>query len=124
MPSFLNQIRTGIQKGFKGKLRTGTLRQRTPSGVANSKGDPTSFTYTTLSVDCFVEEYSTFYKQQAGIPETDVKVVVIGGSLGAVRPKKSDEIQIEGRWYRVRRPTTDPAEATWMLQSFEIADPT
>lgn len=71
----------------------------------------------------FVDTYSAFYKAQAGIPESDVKILIIAGSL-SITPRKDDQIQFRGVWYKVRKLGTDPGIATWELQSFQIADPT
>ena len=124
MPSFLEtQIRNEIYKGFKGRLLTGILRRATFSGVVDSLGDPTEKTYTTYNLEGFVDTYSAFYKAQAGIPESDVKLLIIAGSL-AIAPRKDDQVRFRGVWYQVRRLGTDPGIATWELQSFQIADPT
>ncbi len=100
----------------------GVLRRGTSSGV-DSRGDPIGKTYTTFNMEGFPDTYTALYKSQAGIPASDVKLLIIGGSL-ATRPQKDDQVQFRGRWYQVRAVSTDPGEATWELQSFEIADPT
>lgn len=124
MPSFLEtQLRNEIYKGFKGRLLTGTLRRAAFSGGVDSRGDPVTKTYTTYPLEGFVDVYSAFQKAQAGIPESDVKILVIAGSL-SIDPRKDDQIQLRGTWYQVRRLGTDPGIATWELQSFQIADPT
>lgn len=116
-------IRNEIYKGFKGRLLTGTLRRLTPSAAKDSKGDPVSLTPETFGLEGIVDTYSAFQKAQAGIPESDVKLLVIAGSL-SVRPNKDDQVKFRDTWYQVRQVGTDPALATWELQSFEIADPT
>lgn len=70
-----------------------------------------------------MDTYSAFHKAQAGIPETDVKILIIAGSLSTT-PKKNDEIKFRDKWYKSRAVDTDPANATWEIQAFEIADPT
>lgn len=71
----------------------------------------------------FADIYTAFYKAQAGIPESDVKLLIIAGSLSTT-PQKDDEVKFRDKWYKVRKVSTDPALATWELQSFEITDPT
>lgn len=71
----------------------------------------------------FVDTYSAFYKAQAGIPETDVRILIIGGSLSTT-PKRNDEIKFRDKWYKAREVNTDPALAAWEIQAFEIEDPT
>ncbi len=70
-----------------------------------------------------MDTYSAFYKAQAGIPESDIKILLIAGLTTAI-PKKNDEIQIRGQWFKSRAVSKDPAEATWEIQAYEIADPT
>lgn len=124
MPSFLeNQIRNEIAKGFKGRLLKGVLRRATNSGTVDSRGDPTLRTYTTYNMEGFVDVYTAFYKAQAGIPASDVKILIIAGSL-SIEPRKDDQVQFRGTWYQVRQLGTDPGIATWELQSFKIPDPT
>lgn len=71
----------------------------------------------------FVDVYTAFYKAQAGIPASDVKILIIAGSL-SIEPRKDDQVQFRGTWYQVRQLGTDPGIATWELQSFKIPDPT
>lgn len=119
MASFLEgQLRNAIAKGFRGKLRVGTLTRMIPGSV-DEYGDPVS-TPTEFRVEGFVDTYSDFYRAQAGIPQNDVKIVLIAGN-SATEPKKEDEISFAGYpTYQVREIKTDPAFATWELQSFSV----
>lgn len=117
------QVRKLIYDGFKGRLLTGTLRRASEGTGLDSKGDPTGVTYSTSSIEGIVDTYNAFYKAQAGIPDSDVRIVVIGGSL-SVTPQKDDQIKFRDKWYQVREVSTDPALAHYELQSFEIEDPT
>lgn len=116
-----SQLRQKVATAFKGKLLTGTLRRETP-GAVNSYGDATVGTTADYSFDGIVENYSAFYRAQAGIPDTDVKILIIGGSL-AVTPVKDDKVKIRGIWYQLRSVATDPALASHTCQAFEIEAP-
>jgi len=122
MTSFLDQIRTEIAKGFKGKLRRGTLRRRIM--LLNEFNDLETVSYTEYIFDGIRADFDARYRQQASIPETDVKILVILGSL-AIVPTQEDEILIEGQWHRVRQVLSiDPANAHADLQVYQIATPT
>lgn len=120
MASFLEgQLRNAIAKGFKGKLRVGTLTRMIPGGL-DEYGDIIPATPQNFRVEGFVDTYSDFYRAQAGIPQNDVKIVLIAGN-SATEPKKEDEISFAGYpTYQVREIKTDPAFATWELQSFSV----
>lgn len=98
------------------------LRRATLSPTVDANGDP-SRTYTNFNLEGFVDVYSAFQKAQAGIPESDVKLLIIAGSL-SIQPRKDDQVRFRGIWYQVRGLGTDPGIATWELQSFQISDPT
>lgn len=121
MVSFLeNKLRTAIAKGFKEKLLIGTISRQISSSV-NEYGDPieTSVTYRT---EGFVSNYSDVYRAQAGIPETDSKIVIILGN-SEIEPVKDDVISFPN-WpsFRVRKVKIDPAKASAVCQSFENGD--
>lgn len=119
MASFLEgQLRNAIANGFKGKLLVGTLTRMVRGGV-DEYGDPIS-TPNEFRVEGFVDQYSDAYKAQAGIPAQDVKIILIAGN-SATQPQKEDNISFAGYpTYQVREVKTDPAKATWELQSFGI----
>lgn len=119
----LNQVRKQIGAGFKGQLLPGTLRRYTPGTVVDAAGDVTSETPSSHTFEGIVDTYSAFYRAQAGIPDTDVKVLIIGDSLD-VTPQKDDQVKIRDKWYQLRSVDTDPALAQYTCQAFEITDPT
>jgi hypothetical protein len=123
MASFLDTIATEIAKGFKGKLRTGTLRRGAPGAGVDAYGDAASVTYTTYTCEGVVSDYSAFYQRMAQIPDTDVRLLLIAGSV-SVTPQQDDQVYMDGRWYQIRMVRTDPATAAWDCQSYVIADPT
>lgn len=115
MASFLEgQLRNAIAKGFKGKLLVGTLTRMVRGGV-DEYGDPIS-TPQTFRVEGFVDTYSDFYIQQAGLPETTVKIVLISGN-SQVSPLKEDYINFRGETFQVNKVSTDPALATFECEA-------
>lgn len=118
------KIAKAIFKGFKGKLLKGTLRHDVPSSTLDANGDPASSTRTTFSVEGFTDEYSAFYRAQAGIPETDLKVNIFAESITPrTTPTKDGRVTFGGVWYRLRKVKVDPAGALFVCQSFEIPTP-
>lgn len=119
---FESQIADLIYKGFKGKLLTGTLRRETSSSL-DSYGDPASPTVTSYDFEGIREDFDAAYAARAGIPITDVKILIIAGSI-EVQPTKDDKVFIRNRWHQVRRIISiDPASATYTLQAFEVEAP-
>lgn len=118
---FDTKFAEAIYKGFKGKLLKGYYRSANVSGV-DGMGDR-AITYTVYTCEGIVSEYSAFFKKANGIPESDIQILVITNSL-SVTPTKADQIKFRSQWYQVRKIDKDPANATWTLQAFRIADPT
>jgi len=118
-----SKIKDQVASAFKGKLLTGTLR-RVASTALDAFGDPIPGTATTYPFDGIRESFNAMYAATAGIPVTDIKVLVIAGSL-SVDPLQGDQILIRNQWHEVREILErDPANATHVLQCFEIEDPT
>lgn len=120
--AILDTIRKEIAKGFKGKLRKGTLYSAAVTSVTD--GVPV-ITYTTSTFDGIRDSFSAVYANMAGIPITDARILIIAGSLPAgVAPKKDDKITIESLNFQVRQITAiDPATATYQLAAFAIDQP-
>lgn len=114
-----------IYKGFKGKLLTGIIRQSVSasSGALDSYGDPIDPVPTDTAVQGFVDHYSAFYRAQAGIPDTDLRVNIFAQSAPDITPGKDDRVRFGTRWYQLRAARTDPATALWDCQAFEIEAP-
>lgn len=110
-----------IARAFKGKLRKGTIRRATVASVSDL-GDVVAGTPQTFTFEGFREDYSAFYRKQAGIPDTDCKIVMIAGLTGTT-PAKDDELLLAGQWFRVRRVSGDPADAAYECQCFETTTP-
>ena len=84
------------------------------SQTVADNGDVNSTT-TTAASKGMVEEYGAFTRAQAGIPDTDVKLIVLQGGV-AITPTTDSEITIRGVTYSVQRIEQDPAQAAWTIQ--------
>lgn len=123
MASPLAKMQKQIAKGFRGKLKTGKIRVVvSDDGVPDDYGDSTpSETMLEATFDGIQENFNAMWAAQAGIPETDVSVMIIMGSIKprTIVPAQDSLIFIENQWLRVRRVLgTDPANATMRLQCF------
>jgi len=118
-----NFIRDEVHKGFQGKLLVGTYRYPTGGSSLNAKGDISNEMYLTTTCNGIVEKYSDFIRATAGIPDSDVKVLIIQKSL-SVTPQKDHQVKFRDIWYQLRSVEKDPANATWVMRAFIIQDPT
>lgn len=110
-------IADAISAGFDGLLLAGTLRKVTTVS-RDSVGDPVTTT-ADYTVQGLQETYSAIVRKMAGIPETDVKLLLIAGLCGAA-PAIGDKVQMNGQWFQVRDVSIDPAGATYECQSFRV----
>jgi hypothetical protein len=118
MTSFLaGGLAKAIAAGFKNQLLAGTLRKTMVDG-RDSFGDPTSTT-ADYAVQGMEDRYSAMVKVAAGIPATDVKLLLIAGLCDAA-PSIGDKVQLNGQWFQVRDVSIDPAGATYECQSFRV----
>lgn len=132
MPSLLaGSLRKQIAAGFKGKLLRGTIRRDTAGGL-DSLGDPVALTTATFTFEGIREDFSAVYKERAGIPYEDVKILMIAGLIKpATAPRKDDYVNLPdpingnaARWHRVRKVLAiDPATASHQLQCFPCEAP-
>lgn len=116
-------LATAIYKGFKGKLKKGVLRQMQfpDSGAQDDLGDDIDGAPVDYKFEGFTDNYSDFYKAQAGIPDTDLKVCIFAKSMpDHVRPGKDNKARVGTVWYQLRAAKVDPAGALWECQAFEI----
>lgn len=141
MSSFLqNQLKNQIAAGFKNKLLKGRLERKVNNGV-NEFGDPIygietlhsdltphsddalflqySDNFQSFNVEGFTSKYSDFYRAKFGIPDTDLKVILIAGNCD-VKPEKEDNISFSDKKYQIRSVNVDPAEATYVCQAYEV----
>lgn len=119
----LDGMKKAIAKGFKGKLRTGVIRRMVPGTGVDDFGDPVGEVPATFDFEGIREDFDASWAASAGIPETDVGILVLLGST-TVEPAQGDAVQIEGKWHSVRRVIDiDPASATARLQAYEVKAP-
>lgn len=129
MPSVLDLIAPAIAAGFKGKLSQGTLR-RDRGGAVNALGDAAApATVELFPFEGIRDNFNASYAASAGIPLTDVRVMIIAGLIQTA-PQKDDYIFIRpvtggtADWLQVRAILSiDPAVATYTLQCFKIPTP-
>lgn len=123
MVSLLDKsIAKTVAQGFKGQLLTGTLRREVTKTVDDA-GDPATSTVTTYPFEGIRDTFNAVYAAAAGIPVTDVRILIIAGSIKTV-PVMDDKIFIRSSWYQVRRITEiDPANATYTLAAFACKAP-
>lgn len=108
-----------IYSGFRGKLLKGVLSRSIPGGTLDSNGDPTATTTVTFTLEGFVENFTAFYRAQAGIPDGDVSILILAQSLNTV-PTKDDRVQFRGTWYQLRQQVEqDPANATYRWSGYK-----
>lgn len=121
-------IAKAIYAGFKGRLKTGTLRRFSGSGV-NSLGDlissgSTDYTFTGIR-ETKESQFAGMENQSegAGIKTTRVEVLILLESISVV-PQPDDYIFIESQWHQVRKVLErDPAGASIKLEVTETKAP-
>jgi len=119
------QIKRAVAKGFKGKLLQGTLSRRIALST-NELGDPVG-NPSTFKIQGFPEDFSDFHRRTAGIPDTDLKIVLIAG-LMATKPVQDDKVgfyqgEFAGKWFQLRTVEVDPAGAHYECRAFECGAP-
>lgn len=114
------QLAKAIYAGFKGKLLKGILSRPVASGGLDINGDPVTVTPQAFPCEGFVENFSAYYREQNGIPDTDMSVLIFSESISTV-PQKDDTITFRGTKYQIRKILeVDPAEATYRLQGYRV----
>lgn len=109
-----------IYKGFKGRLLKGVLTRTTPGGTLDALGDPTSVTPATFAFEGFVENFTAFYRANAGIPDGDVSILIIAQSIKTV-PNQEDRVTLRGVTYQLRKLVeNDPANAAYRWAGYEV----
>lgn len=111
-------LRAQLAKGFKGKLLVGVLTRKI-NGAVDEHGIPSTIEET-YRVEGFVDNYSAFYRQSAGIPINDVNVVLIAGNCDT-DPIKDDRVKFPNYpQYQIRSVISDPAIGHYQCQSFGV----
>lgn len=119
-------LRDSIFAGFQGKLKTGTLYERTipESGGLDELGDPLDVASSpTHAIEGFTDNYSAFTRAQAGFPETDLKLCFFGATIPGIEPQRGWVAKLGTEWFQIRNAEVDPAGALWTCQSFKISAP-
>jgi hypothetical protein len=113
-------IRKAIGAAFKGQLRTGALTRQT-QGSVDEYGDPIPGAPEEFAVEGFVSNYDEAYRAAAGIPLTDVKVVLILENC-ETQPLKDDIAQFSD-WgsFKLRNVRLDPDKASAVCQAFKTS---
>lgn len=118
-------IKKAVAAGFKGRLCKGILRRETVIAL-DDFGDSTPDSAATFKFDGIRESFDAAYAQRAGIPVTDVSILIILGSISTT-PVQNDKLYIGKpffKWHQVRRILeVDPAGASMRVQAFEIVAP-
>jgi hypothetical protein len=122
-------IRKAVAQGFKGRLLNGVI-WRPVAATVNASGDPVVTEFTVFTFQGIRDHYDKRYAATAGIPITDVRILMIAGLITpTTAPQLGDKIRIRGddglqKWHEMRgKPTVDPANAHFVLQCFEIPEP-
>ena len=117
-------LKAKIAKGFQGKLLRGTIRSISSTAL-NSFGDPVPATTTDYTFEGIRDYFSALYAAQSGIPDTDVRILILLGSVQPVYiPKQENLVHINLAWHKIRRILSiDPAGASMSVQAYEVDEP-
>lgn len=70
----------------------------------------------TFPCKAMVEAYSDHLRAVGDIPDTDIKLMIVGTSI-TTTPRKGDTVRIGLRKWSLIRVDTDPAQAMWSCQA-------
>ena len=113
--SLIDDIRADIGAVFEDTslfLSDATLTRATGSGGWGEDMASVS----THPCKALLAAYSDHLRAVAGIPDTDVKLMIVGTSI-ATEPLKGDTVTLKGRSWALIRVDTDPARAMWTCQA-------
>lgn len=114
--SLLDEIREAVTGVFSDTdlfFSPATMTRVTVTGGgAYTEGTKTVETFDCLAI---LDTYSSYVRGAAGIPDTDVKIMVLQESM-TTEMREGDVINIRGDW-RVINVEQDPAQATWTAQA-------
>lgn len=106
----------GLQAVFAGAF--GPLFLNGLLHVAETGPDGTGGTTRTFSdkpVKGMVDSYTSAYRAATGIPETDVRLIVLQHGVDG-QPTTDCEVTLRGARYRIMAVDQDPAQAAWTLR--------
>jgi hypothetical protein len=129
MPSLIasGKLRKLIAQGFHGQLSQGVLR-RASNYTMDEFGDTQYDGFVDYPFEGIRDSFDAKYRAQALIPETDVKLLIL---LGSVKPASANLLPIQtdqvfiaapfNVWHQVREILEiDPAGASATLQVYQI----
>ena len=126
MVSFLEgSLAKAIARGFKGKLKVGTIRENQPSGLDDFGDEVPPDTIVEHTFTGIRENFDASWMARALIPETDVSILILLQSVNPLyQPKQDDLVFIEKMWHKIRRILKiDPAGASIQLQCYVVQTP-
>lgn len=112
--SLLDDIRAEIGAAFNDPalfFAPATLTRVTGSGWDEETSAPRAYPCMAM-----LDSYSDHLRATAGIPDTDVKLMIVGTSI-TTDPLKGDTVTLNGRRWSLIRVDTDPARAIWTCQA-------
>lgn len=123
-----SRLKKSLASAFKGRLTRGTLR-RVASTTVDAAGDLVPGAASSFTFEGIRESFDARYRAQAGIPENDVQILILLGSIKpATTPRQEDQIFLStpwSKWHKIRQVlSVDPAGASGSYQCYEIEDPT
>lgn len=115
-------VRNALAQGFNGQLSKGVLR-REASSTVNNYGDRVVASVQSFPFQGTRDTFNAAFAAQAGIPDTDVRILFIAGLIKTV-PRQDDKVFIKNQWFQLRKLVeTDPAEGHYVFAGFEIKAP-
>ena len=114
--SILDEIRSEIGAVFTDPelfFSPATLTRPAPGGGGWNDTPSAPQSYPCMAM---VEAYSDHLRAVGDIPDTDVRLMIVGTSI-AVDPLKGDTVALAGRRWTLIRVDTDPAHAMWTAQA-------
>lgn len=123
----VSELKRQVASALAGQLLTGTIRRDVAASLDPETGAPVVGSVDTFAVGSLIREtFDAAWAAQAGVPQTDVAILVVLGST-TTAPQQGDLVHIGApvdRWHRVRRVLDiDPAGATARLQAYEVPAP-
>jgi hypothetical protein len=126
MTSFLvSKLKKDVARAFKGKLKTGKIQNNQGDSQDDFGDIAPPDTAVTYSFNGIRENFDAAWMARALIPETDVSILILLGSVSPVYiPVQDDLIFIESLWHKVRKVMKiDPAGASIQLQCYVVPGP-
>lgn len=108
------RLKAVFGKTFAAIYLDATLHETTLTKTASGGFTPA---YADHAIKAQVDDWSAAYRTQAGIPQTDIRILVLQDCV-AVTPSQDDEITVGGRRYRITGPVlADASQTHWDLRA-------